>query len=143
MARKIIKMTRTLIAVATIAIFGLVISTGFPTPVAYADTWDQLQETTCKNIDGKIDSPNCPGMQSKNPVTGPNGFILRVARVVAIIAGIAAIIVIIVGGMRYMLANGDAQKAASARNAVVGALIGLFIIAISSLIIMFVLSRIK
>lgn len=108
-----------------------------------AEPFDPFKNSCTDSAGKSIDSPNCPKQPTENPLTGPDGTLMKITRVVAIIAGFSALIVIIVGGMRYMMANGDAQKAATARNAVIGALVGLFIIAISSLIIMFVISKAK
>ena len=61
---------------------------------------------------------------------------------IAAIAGFAAVVVILISGVRYMTAGGDAQKATGARHTLIGALVGLAIISFASLIIMFVISGI-
>ena len=119
--------------------FGLFFITA-PTMAAAAPV-DPL-EAACVKSDGTvINSPNCP-KTTENPLIGPDGVLMKVARIIAIIAGLVAVIIIIVSGIRYMTANGDPKKAGDAKNAVIGALIGLVIIALSSLIIMFVIKRI-
>ena len=87
-------------------------------------------------------SPNCPATTTKNPLTGPDGILMKITRIIAIIAGVSAILVIIISGIKYMLAGGDAKKASEARNGLIGALIGLVIISLAGLIIMFVVTRI-
>jgi len=92
---------------------------------------------------GQTDSATCTSVvpaNGANPLTGSNGVLLKVARVIAIIAGVSAMIVIVVSGFSYMTADGDPQKAKKARDALVGALIGLFIIAIAGVIITFVIN---
>ena len=115
--------------------FGLFFITA-PT-MAAASPVDPL-EAACKTAPN---SPNCP-KTTENPLTGPNGVLMKVTRIIAVIAGVVAIIIIVLSGIRYMTSNGDPKKAGDAKNAVIGALIGLVIIALSSLIIMFVIQRI-
>ena len=93
---------------------------------------------------GQTNSATCSSVtppNGTNPLTGSNGLLLKVARIIAIIGGVTAVIVIIISGFSYMTANGDAQKAKKARDALVGALIGLFIISIASVIITFVVNN--
>lgn len=94
--------------------------------------------------DGQTDSATCGSVtkpNGANPLTGQNGILLKVARIVAVIAGLSAVIVIIIAGFSYVTSDGDAQKTKNARNALVGALVGLFIIAIASVIITFVVNN--
>lgn len=111
-------------------------------PAHAAAAYDPLN-ATCNNAgDGEAQSPTCGSRTNTNPLTGTDGLLMKITRIIAIISGVTAIIVIIVGGARYMTADGDSQKAAGARNAVIGALVGLFIISLSTLIINFVLTKI-
>lgn len=93
---------------------------------------------------GQTNSATCTSVtppKGTNPLTGSNGILMKVARIIAIIGGVTAVIVIIISGFSYMTANGDAQKAKKARDALVGALVGLFIISIASIIITFVVNN--
>jgi len=86
-------------------------------------------------------SDACSGSTS-DPISGQNGVLKRVSLVLATIAGVAAIIVIIVGGIMYITSAGDASKAASARNTIIGAVVGLVIIAAAETIIVFVVNKV-
>ena len=120
------------------ALLGLVLLFAVtPLPVSAAGVFGdacngQTQSATCN-------SAVQPG--GSNPLTGSDGLLLKVAKVIAIIAGVTAIIVIIISGFSYMTADGDAAKAKKARDALVGALVGLFIIAIASVIVTFVINN--
>ena len=78
---------------------------------------------------------------TKDPISGPNGALAKVSLVISTITGVAAVIVIIVGGIQYVTSSGDAQQTASARNMIIGALVGLVIIAAAQAIITFVVSK--
>lgn len=95
-----------------------------------------------KTCDGQTDSATCSSLNppnGTNPLTGSDGILLRVASIIAIVAGFTALLLIIVGGFNYITAGGDAQKAKKARDMIIGALIGVVIIALSSIIITFVI----
>lgn len=77
-----------------------------------------------------------------NPLTGNDGLILRIARIVAIIAGVAATIMIIMSGFRYITANGDANQAAAARTTLIYSLIGLIVVVVAQSIVALVVSNI-
>jgi hypothetical protein len=49
---------------------------------------------------------------------------------------------IMVSGFRYITSGGDAQKISSAKNTLVGAIIGLVVIVLARVIITFVLSKV-
>ena len=89
---------------------------------------------------GGSGSTACSG--SNDPIVGSGGVLNKVTLIIATIAGIAAVIVIIIGGFQYITSGGDPQKAASARSAIIGAAIGLVIIAGAAGIITFVVSKI-
>lgn len=78
-----------------------------------------------------------------DPIAGQNGVLKKVSVIVAFIAGVAAVIIIIVAGLDMVLAGGDAQRVAKARTAIIGAAIGLAIIATSESILLFVLSKLQ
>ena len=84
----------------------------------------------------------CQDDGSSNPISGPNGVLLRVTRIIAIVAGISAIIIMMIGATMFIIADGDPGKAASARSTVFGAAIGLIIIVAAQAIISFVVTNV-
>lgn len=58
------------------------------------------------------------------------------------IMGILAVVMIIVGGQRYMTANGDPQKVAQAKNIITWSLVGLIIAMLAFAIVTFISSGI-
>ncbi|HSX06239.1 MAG TPA: hypothetical protein VLG92_00795 [Candidatus Saccharimonadia bacterium] len=76
-----------------------------------------------------------------NPIVGPNGILKKVSLVLAFISGVMAVIIIMVSGFNYVTSGGDAKKAEGARNGIVGAAVGLVIIAGAETIVIFVISK--
>jgi len=58
-----------------------------------------------------------------------------------VIVGIAAVIMIIVGGFRYITSGGNDASVTSAKNTILYAVIGLIVVALSQLIVRFVLGK--
>lgn len=65
-----------------------------------------------------------------------------VINVLSAVAGIAAVIMIIIGGLRYITSGGDSSKVASAKGAIIYAIVGLVIVALAQFIVRYVLGRV-
>lgn len=88
--------------------------------------------TACKSVKDQ------QGNSDRNPIIS----IIQVAiEVLSFIIGLAAIISLIVGGIRLMTANGDSNSVASARSAIITALVGLAVAALAQTIVLFVLAK--
>lgn len=61
--------------------------------------------------------------------------ILAVVEILLRIGGLVAVGFVIYGGIQYILSQGDPQKAVSARHAVINALVGMVIAAMSTFIV--------
>ena len=112
-------------------------------PVAAAPaTGTDVFHDVCQNPDASQEVKNSAACQANgsDPITGKSGLLYKVDRILALVAGIAAVIMIIIGGLMYVTASGDAGKAKTARTVIVSAAIGLVVIAISQLFIAFVIS---
>ncbi len=58
------------------------------------------------------------------------------------LAAIVAVIFVIIGGVRYITAQGDEDAVAAAKNTVIYALIGVVVIALSAVIVNFIIASI-
>lgn len=99
--------------------------------------------TACDAGGGAKQQSSACSAGTSDPITGSHGILRKISTIVAIIAGIAAVIILIAGGLEYVTAAGDPQKAAGARNTIIGAIVGLIIIAAAEGIIVFVLNTVK
>jgi len=85
-------------------------------------------------------SPVCSAGTS-DPLTGSDGLINKITRLIALAAGFAAVAIIIIAGIAYISSGGDASKTTRAREAIVYASIGLVVIVISQAIVTFIVSK--
>jgi hypothetical protein len=75
-----------------------------------------------------------------DPLTGQNGLLVRVTRIISFLAGVGSIILIIIAGLMYVMSDGDSSKIHSARNTLVYAVVGLIIVGVAQGIIILVLN---
>lgn len=97
------------------------------------------------------EAPNsavCKENTNKNPLTGNNGLLIKIADIVAYFAGAIAVIMILVGSFRFVTAGSDVSKSGrpdddveNAQRTIVNALIGLAVIVLARTIINFVVTR--
>jgi hypothetical protein len=99
-------------------------------PLDKACTGDAAGSAACR------DKSNNP-----DPITGPNGVIVRVTNIVATVAGVAAVLVMIVYGITIIVSYGESGKVTQARNAIIGAAVGLVVIVLARTIIVFIINR--
>lgn len=70
--------------------------------------------------------------------------VIRVAlQLLSIVAGVIAVIMLVVAGFKYITSQGDANSAASARNTLLYAIVGVVIVAFAQIIVKFVLAKAK
>lgn len=98
-------------------------------------------ECVCTPGSAAQDSSVCSTDANKDPITGDDGVLKKASLLLALLAGIIAVILILIGSVQYILSAGDAQKAASARQMILGAVVGLVIIAVAYSIVVFVVSK--
>ncbi len=96
--------------------------------------------TVCDGSPESSSSNFCQERDSnKNPLSGPDAIIPKVANIIAVAGGIIAVIVIILSGLKMVTSSGDSKKVTEARNGIIYSAIGIVIIALSRLIIQFIL----
>lgn len=122
------------------AVITLCASFALVAPLPSAHAADVLNGVDCSGVARK--SAVCQDKTNTNPVSGNHGLLLKIIRLVGMIAGVAAVIMIIIGGFQYLVSSGDATKAASARNTLIFAVIGLLVVILAASILSFVINKI-
>ena len=122
-----------------IALLTLFFGLTFPAPAFAASNY--IFDGACTNTSARGSAVCQNGETSRNPLTGSDGLIVKITRIVALVAGMAAVIIIMLSGFRYINSAGDATKATQARNGIIYALIGLIVIVSAQFIISLIVSR--
>ena len=90
-------------------------------------------------------SPEFANIQ-KAPGAGQTGglvdTIVRIINALLVLAAIAAIVFIIIGGVRYITAQGDEDAVEQAKNTIIYAIIGIIVILLAAVIVNFFLAQV-
>lgn len=84
---------------------------------------------------------NESGLGLPSKTNAPYSKILTIIYIVLTIVGALAILMIAVAGLQFVTSQGDPQKAARARNAIIYACIGLVVAGLSFIIVEFMVSK--
>lgn len=104
-------------------------------PALAFDPFEKACNATTQN------SPACQAT-GQDPLTGKNGMLYKVSRIIALIAGICAVFMIMFGGFTYITANGESAKAKNGKSMIVGAVVGLVVVMLAEAIITFTINLI-
>lgn len=78
-----------------------------------------------------------------DPITGKNGILYKTSRILATVAAIGAVIMIMVGGFVYVTSGGDSSKASNGRRMIIGAVVGLAVIALAEMFVVIVINLVS
>jgi hypothetical protein len=121
----------------------------FSQPVSAVDVLQSVcDDATAKKNRGEIDSipEACNDRQevltnNKDLFFGKEGIAATGLNVFSILVGVIAVIVIIISGLRIVVSGGDSNTVSASRKALIYAVVGLAIAAISQGVVMFILDR--
>ena len=81
---------------------------------------------------------------SCTPVPGETtveGTLATVIKIISWVVGIISVVMVMVGGFQYVTSGGDSAKVTSAKNTIMYALIGIVIVALSQIMVNFVIEK--
>lgn len=108
----------------------------FASPSAFAQ-FDSAKNEACEGLAAGDDFISCEDN------SGNDGNVKRLLstllNLLSILAGIIAVVMVMIGGIRFMTSQGDPGKVSSAKSAVIFAIIGVVVVAVSQTLVMFVL----
>lgn len=79
------------------------------------------------------------GSGQSNNLAGSGGILRTVTNVLLFLAGSIAVIMIVVGGIKYVVSNGDSNAVQSAKNTIMYSVVGLIITIVAYALVQFVL----
>lgn len=103
-----------------------------PMPEAFADSKSQV----CEGVNAAAGSTGCT-----DGTSDINNIITVFLNLFSVIIGIVAVVMIMVGGYKYITANGDSSNITSAKHTIIYALVGLVIVAMAQFMVQFVLDK--
>ena len=73
----------------------------------------------------------------------PNGIFATIANTLIFLVGAVAVIYLIIGGLRYVISNGDSKAVESAKNTILYAIVGIVVAVIAFALVQFVISSLN
>lgn len=120
----------------------LAVIASFSISFLYDATASALSSTTTTVLGGAAQLTAGPGGDVDIPkVAATTGNLELFMRMVFAIIGAASVVYVVLGGIKYVYSSGEPQKAASAKQTIIYALIGLAVSLSAQLIVGIVLSR--
>lgn len=80
-----------------------------------------------QGVSGGADCAAPTSQGATQPLFGPDGVFVTVTNILIFIIGAIAVIMLIVGGIRYVLSQGDQSAVTSAKNTILYAIIGIVV----------------
>lgn len=123
-----------------VAVFAVTLGISLVPATAHAGLFDGAKDEACRGAALSSDATvTCDTAAADKKIDS----VLETAlNLLSIIVAVISVIVIILGGLRFILAQGDSNSIASARNSVLYALVGLVIVAMAQIMVRFVIGRV-
>ncbi len=102
---------------------------------AQASIQEGLEKGTCLNTT----DTTCG---TEDPEDAVNTIITTVINIFSLVVGVISVVMIIIGGLKYITSGGDSGNVSGAKNTILYAIIGLVVVALSQVIVRFVLQRV-
>jgi len=118
-----------------------------PSAMAADINSDNIHNSLCNGSNINITNPGTTAQTNTCPADA-NGsnlqtLLTKVINVLSVLVGAIAVIMIIIAGFRYVTSAGNEQGVGAAKKTILYALIGLVIVALSQLIVHFVLNNVN
>ncbi len=80
---------------------------------------------------------------AKENLFAPNGVFATIANTLIFIVGAVAVLYLIIGGLRYVVSNGDSKNVEAAKNTILYAIVGIVVAVISFALVQFVINALN
>jgi len=126
------------------AVQALVLALGFGV-ASFAMAGSALAANNCDPNTLTIDNgAQCAKADSaKENLFAPDGVFSVVANTLIFLVGAVAVIFLIVGGLRYVVSNGDPKNVEAAKNTILYAIVGIVVAVISFALVQFVINALN
>lgn len=127
------------VVAGTLLVVGLVLGLSFMSIGAADAAGDPAKQAACEGSGGQWDGEKCTAASGR---TLPDT-LKQAANLLIFVVGAVSVIMIIVGGLRYALAQGDSSAVNSAKNTVLYALVGVVVSFMAYALVNFVIGAFK
>ena len=127
------RISRLIIALA------LVLGVSAPVLAINTVTYADAKSSVCDGIAATGSTTTCDSSGSASAESAVQALVKNIINIFSWVAGVVSVIMVMLGGFWYITSNGDAAKATKGRTTITYALVGLVIVALSQVIVRFVI----
>src|SRR5688572_12289630 len=98
------------------------------------------QHTVCQSVNQV--GPDCEAAD-KDSLLGPNGLVTKIVQTLTLVVGSIALIMLVIAAIMYATSSGNPERAKTAWQTILYAIIGIIIALLAQLIVAFVLRKVK
>lgn len=124
-----------------IGMLGILISVGMFSSTVFvsAGPFDGAKNQACEGLEfGENTTGDCNSDGAGEKI---DSTVTSVINIASLVVGAISVIMVIIGGLKYVSSQGDSSGTASAKNTVIYAMVGLIIVALSQIMVRFVINR--
>ncbi len=127
-----------------VSLGGLLVLAFGASGLVYAQTpQQQINNGLCSGANFDVTSNTAGACASTNSATDSiNSLVHTIINILSVIVGVVAVVMIIVGGLRYVTSGGNDTSVTGAKNTILYAVIGLVIVALSQILVRFILDKV-
>jgi cytochrome bd-type quinol oxidase subunit 2 len=105
----------------------------------------QAEEAICQGAGGTFSGGTCTpaGDNAGDQDPFESGIFASIVSTVAYVIGAISVLMIVIGGLRYVISQGDAQATQNAKNTILYAVVGLVVAFVAFGLVEFVLNRLE
>ncbi len=120
----------------------LSVAVPFLMPIIVSAEPQGIQQNLCAGVNLDVNTDcNHGGITDQEALDRFNRIIHSIINLFSLVVGVVSVIMIIVGGLKYITSGGDSGNVSGAKNTILYAIIGLVIVALSQVIVRFVLNK--
>ena len=95
-------------------------------------------DAVCAGLGATVGGSGCSDPPGSSTI---DGTVENVVNILSLVVAAISVIMIIIGGMKYVTSQGESGAISGAKNTIIYALVGLIIVALSQILVQFVLAR--
>lgn len=107
------------------------------TNLVHAQVSDESKDAACQGLGGATGDA-CTG----DAGSSVGNLVASIINILSWIVGLISIVMMIVGGLKFVTSNGNAQAISSARSTVIYALVGVVVAVVAQVLVRFVVTRV-
>ncbi len=128
---------------AALALAALIAVPSFATVSAQGEVFQACNDSAAANSTLCQSAGQSQGQTStSNSLYGPNGVVTKIVKILSQVIGFVAVLMVMIGGLKYVMSQGESANTKAAKDTILYAAIGLVVAIMGQSIVIFVLNKV-